>query len=532
MKKIDKLILGSFIGPFILTFLVVDFILLTQYMLKYFDEFVGKDLGFSVFAEMIGYFCINMTPIAFPLAVLLSSLMTFGNLGEHSELVALKSTGVSLLRVMRSIFIFVSFLCVFVYYSNNEIVPRANLKAYSLLYDIRQTKPGLDIREGIFYNGIPGYSIKVNQKFDDDKTLKEIIIYNHSEGVGNKEVILADSGLMYTFLNERYLMLELFDGNWYKEEANTKKKDEAGAFNRNNFEKSKIVFSLASFDFKKTKEELFSTNRLMRTVDQLKADVDSFRVDLVRTRYRYYIDDRTAFSFFQRENEIIPEEVINDKYTLDTSRVVKINADTIRTVTTDVKKINENYEAFRSTMRNSIIELSAQEKDQIAHRIDSFMTVNKREPMILNKAITQSRNLFKKYSSNWWKIYQINRNKNKYNIEKYKKVAQAFSCLVMFLIGAPLGAIIKRGGLGLPTLISVSFFILFYVFSMWGEKYAKDDILEPAQGVWMANSILLPIGIFFLTQARKDARIFESDYYRVALDSLKKKLNRIFGKSD
>jgi lipopolysaccharide export system permease protein len=207
MKKIDRLILSSFIGPFLLTFLVVDFILLTQYMLKYFDEFVGKDLGFLVFAEMIGYFCINMTPIAFPLAVLLSSLMTFGNLGEHSELVALKSSGISLIRVMRPVFIFVLVLCAVVFYSNDQIVPRANLKAYSLLYDIRQTKPGLDIREGIFYNGIPGYSIKVNKKFKDDKTLKEIIIYNHSSGVGNKEVILADSGLMYTFLNERYLML-------------------------------------------------------------------------------------------------------------------------------------------------------------------------------------------------------------------------------------------------------------------------------------------------------------------------------------
>ena len=210
MKKIDKLVIKSFVGPFLLTFVVVVFILLTQYMLKYFDDFVGKGLGAEVFAELLFYFSINMTPVALPLAVLLSSLMTFGNLGEHFELTAIKGAGISLTRALRPLFFFVTLISIVAFLSNNFVVPKANLKAYSLLYDIKQKKPALDIQEGVFYGGIPNFKIKINKKFPDGETIKDVIIYDHSTGLGNRDVILADSGKMYTIKNDRYLMLELF----------------------------------------------------------------------------------------------------------------------------------------------------------------------------------------------------------------------------------------------------------------------------------------------------------------------------------
>jgi lipopolysaccharide export LptBFGC system permease protein LptF len=184
MKKLDKLILGSFLGPFLLTFLVVDFILLIVNMLKYFDEIFGKGLGFWIYAELIGYFVISISPMALPLAVLLSSLMTFGNLGEHFELTAIKSSGISLLRAMRPIGIFAVVLTIVAYLSNNYLVPKVNLKTFSLLYDIRMKSPALDIKEGVFYAGIPSYSIKVNKKMDDVR-LRDIIIYNHGDQQGN-----------------------------------------------------------------------------------------------------------------------------------------------------------------------------------------------------------------------------------------------------------------------------------------------------------------------------------------------------------
>src|SRR6188768_995790 len=219
MKKIDKLVLDSFIGPFIITFLVVVFILLNIQMLRYFDDIIGKGLGWDVIGKLLFYFAIFTTPTALPLAVLLSSLIAFGNLGEHFELTAIKSAGISLIRTLRPIFIFVLFLTGAAFYANNNLVPKAALEAYSLLYDIKQKKPTLDLREGSFYNGITDISIKVNKKYEDQITLGGIVVYDHRKNDGNNDVTVADSGRMFTILNERYLKFELFRGYNYTEGA-------------------------------------------------------------------------------------------------------------------------------------------------------------------------------------------------------------------------------------------------------------------------------------------------------------------------
>ena len=192
MKKIDKLIITSFLGPFVMTFLVVVFILLLQHMLKYFDDIIGKDIGWDVVFTLLFYFAVFMTPLALPLAVLLSSLITFGNLSEHFEITAIKSLGISLTRSLRPIFIFVCLLTVFAFYVNNNWVPKAALEAYSLMYDIKQKKPALDLNEGQFYSGIPDISIKVSKKYKDGVSLKDVIIYDHRGKTGNKEVTIAD----------------------------------------------------------------------------------------------------------------------------------------------------------------------------------------------------------------------------------------------------------------------------------------------------------------------------------------------------
>src|SRR3989337_191501 len=219
MKKIDKLVLDAFIGPFLITFLVVVFILLNINMLKYFDDIIGKGLDSWVLGQLFFYFAIFTVPTAMPLAVLLSSLIAFGNLGEHFELSAIKSAGISLVRILRPIFLFVLVLTLLAFYANNNLVPKAALEAYSLLYDIKQQKPALDLREGAFYNGLPDVSIKVNKKYPDGITLKGIIVYDHRKNDGNKQVTIADSGRMSTILNERYIKFELFNGYNYTEGA-------------------------------------------------------------------------------------------------------------------------------------------------------------------------------------------------------------------------------------------------------------------------------------------------------------------------
>ena len=261
---------------------VVVFILLTQHMLKYFDDIIGKDLGWSVLGTLLFYFAIFMVPVAMPLAVLLSSLITFGNLGEHFELTAVKSLGISLVRSLVPIFVFVVFLTGLAFWANNNLVPKAALEAYSLLYDIKQKKPALDLREGSFYSSIPDISIKVNDRLPDGKTLKGVIIYDHRGKTGNKEVIMADSGKMFTILNDQYLKLELFKGIRYTEgttaeQGITTRQNVSENLSKTRFSKMQVVFDLASFSLSHTDKKWFQGNRIMRNLTELDFDMDSVR---------------------------------------------------------------------------------------------------------------------------------------------------------------------------------------------------------------------------------------------------------------
>lgn len=550
MKKIDKLILRSFIGPFIVTFCVVVFILLMVYMLKYFDDFVGKDLGLEVFAELITYFSINMTPVAFPLAVLLASLMTFGNLGEHFELTAIKSAGISLIRAMRPLFFFVVMLSMFAYYSNNFIVPKANLNAYSLLYDIRQKKPSIDIKEGAFYGGIPGYSIKANKKYDDDISMGELIIYNHTKGRGNNEVILADSATMYTILGDQYLVMELFDGKSYsenKKKANARNDDPA-SFVRNEFQHNKIVFSLASFELERTDKDLFASNRLMKNEGELYHDVDSMREDIVSAKKNIYEYTPRFFNFHLLNNKetVKPKSVIEAEQK-EAEELKRLEADSLAGDSLiAAKKKNKKVES------NRIVEKTRPgqhvvDKDAIADKVGKPRELVKTEKIDLD-AIKQydsvalvtadsvykernkgaPRNIIDKPRFAKNRLRGENRrieNRdfeiNVYSIEAKSKLSQAVACLVMFLIGAPLGAIIKKGGLGFPVLISIIFFIISYVINNTGIKMGRQGDISDWLAVWASNIILFPFGIFFLRQARNDSRLLESDNYSVLIDRIK-----------
>ena len=599
MKKIDKLIIGAFLGPFFLTFFVVIFILLSQFMLKYLDEIVGKDLDTSVILQLIFYFSIFMTPNAFPLAVLLSSLMTFGNLGEHFELTALKGSGISLIRTMVPIFVFTILLTGIAYYSNNNIVPKANLKAFSLLYDVKQMKPSMELKEGAFYNGIEGYSIKVGEKYPDGKTLKDLVIYDQTAGQGNKHVTLADSGQMYNILNDRYLVLEMFNGNTYSEGKSSRKnylaQQQPDPLVRNEFESQKIVFSLASFDLKRTKEELFSSNRLMKNSYQLKADVDSMKIEFFdKTEevkehsfkfFDYHLQDivsvykerslereakkRAKEEREEEEREEREQKMIESKYKEETEKLKnkaisleksydssKVSS-TSGSVETNLKKLNQkevkstdkrkiinkktipkslemNNKAIRQ--KNELDEKTLAEKakykkeDTIVVKltfeenmviIDSLMNKPTTIKRAFNKSLSSVRYIKNNMMMRKGQLDKLKTELNKFQLERNKKLSYAITILIMFFIGAPLGAIIKRGGLGVPVLISLSFFILFYVISMMCEKWTRTDVMDPFIAAWMANIILFPVGMFFMKQAKNDARLFETDFYSVVFLRIK-----------
>ncbi len=481
MRKLDSLILRSFIGPFFVTFFVVVFILLLQFMLKYFDDILGKDLSFSVLLEFLFYFSVRITPDALPLAVLLSSIMTFGNLGEKNELVAIKSSGISLLRTLTPLFVISILITLFAFYSNNNFVPKANLKALSLLYDIKKKKPSMDLKEGQFYSGIPGYTIKANKKLNDE-LLQDVMIYDHVTYQGNNRVILADSSYMYSILGNRYLVFELYNGSSYTEiPVESGRIKYINQFYRNNFSYMKLVFDMSSFDLKRTKEELFAGDYRMKNTSELSNTIDSLNYNQSMQKYIMLKNSSTFYDYHMKDNFILPEDV--------------------SFMRSELKEVDEVSD-FYTTDKKEKLDLS-----------DTFyIYVNNNleyDQDIYSKALNSARNIKTNLSINSARIkshvFEINKNE----IELVKKYAQAFACISMFLVGAPLGSLIKRGGIGVPVIISISFYIVYYVLNILGIKWAREDIISPELAAWLSNLVLFPVGLFFLYHSRKDSRIFE-----------------------
>jgi lipopolysaccharide export system permease protein len=577
MKKLDKFILQSFIGPFILTFLVVVFILLMQHMLKYFDDIIGKGLDTGTIGQLLFYFAIFMIPVGLPLAVLLASLITYGNLGEHFELTAIKASGISLTRTLRPIFFFVVFLTAIAFYTNNYLVPKAALEAYSLLYDIKQKKPALEIRAGTFFNGIPDVSIKVNKKFPDGETLKDVIIYDHRKSDGNKEVTVADSGRMSTFMNEQYLKLELFTGYYYSE-GNATEKDVTGQNNyssiqketisRTKFDRSQVVFDLSSFQLNRTEKKWFQGDRIMRNLGELQNDIDSLTILVKTQQLNYYQSQQSFFSYYRRNEEVnLTEEfkrfkkerdsiatkeieLAKEKAKIDSVTVLAITkTDTTKVKTTDVNtntalQQNRIEQTDAKEFNQERIERIRKRKLRLAQNqkeiknepsvvlavpklktfnIDSLLTIPLTQNLV-QSATSYARQTKSQLENNSEFTESYKKNRIVYEVQWHKIIASSMACIAMFLIGAPLGAIIKRGGLGVPFLVSILFFIIYYVLNMQGEKLAKNGVLSPLTGVWMADSILLVIGLFFLRQARADARLFDTDFYAVTWDKWKQAL--------
>lgn len=580
MKKLDKLILGSFLGPFILTFLVVDFILLIVNMLKYFDEIFGKGLSFWVYAELIGYFVISISPMALPLAVLLSSLMTFGNLGEHFELTAIKSSGISLTRALRPIGIFTVFLTILAFLSNNYLVPKVNLKTFSLLYDIRMKTPALDIKEGVFYSQIKDYSIKVNKK-TDDTGLQDIVIYNHTSGFGNLNITLADSGRMETFNNDTFMKLTLYNGWNYRDARATRGISEAPVeFSRTKFDKNIMIFDLSTFQMSRTPEEQWSTNRAIKNIAEIKVGLDSIYSLVNDLKYQNYTTAASIYPFLTRERKLTPsEDIVNRKAKDDSLRKQKVllekerkkqdsidnkasNSDTVIQEINPSNPVKKEVEVSISSSpkTDSILQrrLAGVQGRRILPKVDSITTsvdtsgITPSKPKLertvpltdlelekldsvffqrgyisnaMTMALNNARNLKNTFNIKTTQIDSHEREFRRYQIAWYQKYTQAIACFVMFLIGAPLGSIIKKGGLGMPVLVSILFFIFFYMLTITGEKWAKEGVSSPFFGTIFSNLCLLPFGIIFLIQARKDARLFEADFYL----GLWKKVKSFFG---
>lgn len=473
MKKLDKLVVKSFIGPFVLTFWIAQFVLVMQFLWKYVDDLVGKGLSTGVLLELLMYASARLVPLALPLAVLLASIMTYGALGEHYELTAVKSAGVSLLRFMRPLIITVVGISIFAFVFSNNLLPMANLKFGALLYDIRHQKPTVALKPGIFYNGISGFFIKIGSKDDETNTLYNLTVYDHTSGKGNDHVITAEKGAMTQDEDAMALTLKLEKGKQYREI------DPKNPEQKSNYEMVSTTFGswekrfdLSQFKLQRSDEEFFKDLKQMLDLKQLQAGIDTILIDEAN------ITNGLVVSLAQYTNL--------QKFGLDTSK----------------KELAAPKFAFA----------------QVTDLVKSYEQAKRIE--IMDRALNKARNI-KNFSNVTAKQLEYKEKEHtSYTIEIFRKFTLSVACIVLFFIGAPLGSIIRKGGLGWPLFYSVIFFILYHVTSIIGEKFTENDVLTPFAGMWLSTFILLPIGLFLTLKAANDSKMFSLDYY---IKSLKRK---------
>lgn len=442
-------------GPFLATFFVVLFVLLMQFLWKYIDDLVGKGLEWYVVAELLFYATATLVPMALPLAILVSSIMTMGDLAEHYELVAAKSSGISLQRILRPMLFVAVLVSMLAFAFSNYLLPFTNLKMGSLLYDVRQQKPALYIREGVFYSGIDGYSLKIGKKESDNQTIRNVMIYDHSRNFGNTKVVIADSGTMVMSEDEKFLIVTLYEGESYEEQVRSGRDiDNSFPFLRSAFKSYQIRFDLSTFKLSRTNEDLFKDNYQMLNLNQLTAALDSFSVQ---------IDNR--------KSEI---QSLARSYLM-------LYRDSLA-----FRKVSENIEEFSLVKAdaNAYENAKAQARNLKAYMQSTSDELDSRYEMIA-----------------------------RYEIERHRKYTLSIACFILFLIGAPLGAIIRKGGIGMPVVVSVLFFLIFHVTSISGEKFAREGVVEPWLGMWISSALLLPVGIFLLYKATHDSALFDIEFY-------------------
>lgn len=445
------------------------FFLLMQFLWKYIDDLVGKGLELSVIFQLLFYASASLVTLALPLAALLSGIMTMGNIAESNELMAFKSTGISMLRIFRPILIMIVFLSIGAYFFANNILPKANLKFQTLLYDIKSKKLALDIKPGVFYDGIDGYRIRIGQKSNETNDVQDVLIYDHTAGIGNNIVIKAQSGNLYMSPDSRWLFIKLYNGNRYEEISGQGNEYRNSPSSRLHFREYEIKFDLSSFQFNRTNATLFKGGYKMLNLKQLQESIDSVN------------------------NIITKQEPLNLKYLQPYYFYLRDTS--FKNLTP--RPINFTAESF----------------------IDNFPK-NKRD-QILQRAIGVSRNIKQVLIPSAMENAMYQKSMINYYIEWHRKIILAFSVFSLFLIGAPLGAIIRKGGLGLPAVISTFLFILYYIISLIGEKLAKQLILTPFWGMWLPVFFMLPLGMFLIYKANNDSKLFSMEAYESRLNWIK-----------
>ncbi len=478
LKTIDKLMLRSYLGPMVLAFAIVMFVLLMNVLWRTIEDLVGKGLSFDVVAELLGYMLITLVPMGLPLATLFAAIMTMGKLGENYELLAMKSSGMSLMRIMRPVTIVVGMIAVASFFISNNLVPLAYQRSRALLYDVRRQKQNIEFQDGIFFNGIDGMAIRVDHQRPEDKLLMGVLIYDNTDPNRTRtmKTTLADSGYIHLSDDKRNLLVTLYSGAMYETNRQPARSQwyEKSTLTTTRFVEQYMVTSLSGFDMERTDVQMFGGGQSMN-IRELQRGIDSlaFKVDtLTETSYSPLFQD----ALFRNDPSLM--------------------IDSLRGSTTHVIPV---------MVLDSIAELDLQTRQQIWSSA-TRMAENSRSMLSWDEDMLKSslRDLYD-YRASW-----------------HEKVVLPFSIMIFFLIGAALGAIIRRGGLGMPVVVSVLFFVVYYVISLMGKKMTTEGTVQAWVGMWMSAFVLFPIAVFLTYKATNDSNLFNPEWYIYRWRALKR----------
>lgn len=473
MKIINRYLCKNFLGPFALTFFVALFVLLMQFLWKWVDELVGKGLEIVTLLKLLFYASITLMSMAFPLAVLLASLMTFGNMGERYEIVAMKSAGISIRKMMMPLAFLSLVIACIAFFVSNEAIPRATVKLRVMLFDIQEQKPALNIEEGVFYEGFNNYSIRIGKKMPDGETIKDVLIYDHSAHQGNTTVTYAQKGVMTVTPDKKYLLFTLYDGSFWDEKNQGRSsydKRPHYPLTRASFSKQYKRFDMSGFDVEKVDESLFQSHSTAMSTRQLNEKIDTLKseiTDLAQNATGVFFGNLYFFNRLVKDDPSF--DTMQNSKPLDLSTLSAVDRERV------LRQAESSAQSFKFSVKFSYQDMA--------------------------------------YRTNYLWSFQI---------ELMRKFTLAVACILFFFIGAPLGSIIRKGGIGIPLIITVVFFTLYFAISIMGEKIAKTSALPVWFGMWLSSFVLVPICVVLTYYATTDSAVLSPDTYAKFVEKIKK----------
>jgi|LSQX01.2.fsa_nt_gb lipopolysaccharide export system permease protein len=484
MKILDRFVIKRFLGPFFLTFFIVIFVLSMQFLWIYIDELVGKGLGIGVILEFMAWAAATLIPMSLPLATLLASIMSLGGMGEHNELLAMKAAGISLGRILIPVIILSAVISVGAFFAANDLVPVSYNKIYTLRNDILHTKDEIKIPKGIFYDGIDNYIIRIEDRNDETGMMYDVIIYDHTYNTGNTNITIADSGKMVVTSNKQHLIFNLYHGISYQEDNKMTYRDTTITLNKLKFEEQQLIVALEDYTFTRSTDDRFGDEVMSKDLKQLRHDRDSLSI---------------VFDQLQQtqQNRFLSGSGMTFLYQLDSAKqadfVGWLDIDSLYTMVASGDPIQREKEACRQAM------------DKLTLAIDQVENFSR---------------------ENYRYVDPIKR----IDIESHRKFTLSLACLLFFFIGAPLGAIIRKGGLGTPVVVSIFFYLVYYIIDISGKKLAKDGVMTPFVGTIISSVVLLPIGIFLTRHAIRDSNLFNIDSYKLFFKNIWDYIVKIYHK--